>query len=285
MNLLDDFLSNAMACTESVNEEYFRTLLSVLLGREIKTIKIKYQKPIFGALPNQRGIRLDVEIEELDDNEELVTVYDLEPHLQNDLHFAKHSRYYQSKIDSERLKSGEKNFGKLPELFIITITNFDIFGDDRMVYSFQMTCKENSDIPYNDDVYHIYFNTSGSKCDSVSIRNMLKYLQETRRKNAVDTATQKVDALVSQVKNLDGIRGNFMTWGDVIDREVNEARAEAKAEELLSLLCKKLRRGISDTAVLAEHLEEPIESVEALLKQLEPYAPGYDLPEGFKLVL
>ena len=261
MNLLDDFLNNAMASTEPINEEYYRILLSVLLGRNIQKIRVHYQQPIFGALPDQRGIRLDVEIEEIEDNEQVVTVYDIEPHLQNDLHFAKHSRFYQARVDGARLKSGENNFGKLPELFIITITNFDIFGDDRMVYSFQMSCKENPSIIYGDDVFHVYFNTAGSKCDSEGIRNMLKYLQETRRKNAVDEATRQVDALVSQVKNLDGVRSSFMTWGDVIDREKQEARDEGRAEGKSALVQTMLQKGISPKEI-SEMTDIPLEEIE-----------------------
>ena len=37
-----------------------------------------------------------------------MNIYDIEPHLQRGMNFAKHNRFYQAKIDSRLMKSGEK---------------------------------------------------------------------------------------------------------------------------------------------------------------------------------
>ena len=88
-----------------------------------------------------------------------------------------------------------------------------------------------------------------------------------------------------------------MTWGDVIDREKQEARDEGRAERLTEgqsigelcklsqIICKKLSRGITDPAVIADALEEPVENIASIMKQLEPYAPDYTLPEDFIITL
>ncbi len=40
LNLIDDFLSNAIASNEEINEPFYRLLLSVLLGKELKKIRV-----------------------------------------------------------------------------------------------------------------------------------------------------------------------------------------------------------------------------------------------------
>ena len=108
LDLLDDFLMNAIACDEQVGIPCCRKLLSVLLQKEIGKIRITAQKVFPGLIPDLRGIRMDVEIEEYSNkNDSVLSVYDLEPHLQKDLHFPKHNRFYQAKIDSRYIRSGE----------------------------------------------------------------------------------------------------------------------------------------------------------------------------------
>ena len=40
LNLIDDFLSNAIASNEEINAPFYRLLLSVLLGKELKKIRV-----------------------------------------------------------------------------------------------------------------------------------------------------------------------------------------------------------------------------------------------------
>ena len=79
-----------------------------------------------------------------------INVYDLEPHLQQNMHISKHNRFYQAKIDSRYLKSGETDFSKLPNLYVITITNFDPFGYDYMMYTIKNQCMELPQLDYDD---------------------------------------------------------------------------------------------------------------------------------------
>ncbi len=68
LNVLDDFLLNAIANDPDVGEAFFREVLSILLEREIGEIQVKAQSVIPGDSPELRGIRLDVEIYETDDS-------------------------------------------------------------------------------------------------------------------------------------------------------------------------------------------------------------------------
>ena len=131
LDVIDDFLMNAVATDPDVGEEFCRTILSVLLQKPIGRIRIVAQRTIPANSPLHRGIRMDVEVEEYigesKDNAE-VNIYDIEPHNKDNQFLPKRNRFYQAKIDGRYLKSGEVDFRKLPSLYVITITNYDPFG-------------------------------------------------------------------------------------------------------------------------------------------------------------
>ena len=65
LDLMDDFLMNAVASDPDVREGFCRRLLSVLLQKEIGKVKVKVQKAIVPERPDLRGIRMDVKVEEV----------------------------------------------------------------------------------------------------------------------------------------------------------------------------------------------------------------------------
>ena len=232
MDLIDDFLNNALANSTEYAEEAYRIILEALLGFSIGEISIINQRTFASPHPDMRGIRLDVEITERDKYGQKIRMYDYEPHAENDLDFPKHNRFYQAKIDNKNMKSGDDDFAHMPELYVITITNFDIWGYDYMLYTFENSCREVPEIKYGDGLHFLYFNTKGSKGGSESIKNMLSYIQTSRDINVVDNSTRKLDELIDRVKDLEEVRSGYMTLGHLIDRETREAKVKAREEGL-----------------------------------------------------
>ncbi len=170
LNVMDDFLMNAVTANPDVGEHFCRTVLSVLLQRKIEKIRIVSQRAIPAMIPGLRGIRMDVEIEEFGEETDMpVNVYDLEPHLQKGIHLPRHNRFYQAKIDGRSMKSGETDFLKLPNLYVLTITNYDPFGYDYMMYRIRNRCEEVPQLQYDDGLEFIYFYTGGQKGGNESI--------------------------------------------------------------------------------------------------------------------
>lgn len=62
LNVIDDFLMNAAASDREGGEEFCRLILSTLLNRDIGKVRVNPQKFIPASTPNQRGIRMDVEV-------------------------------------------------------------------------------------------------------------------------------------------------------------------------------------------------------------------------------
>ncbi|MDD6811278.1 MAG: hypothetical protein PUD93_05365, partial [Lachnospiraceae bacterium] len=216
LDLIDNFLSNAVASNKEINEPFYKLLLSVLLEKDIKTVKVLAQQIIPATTPELRGIRLDVEITEYDEAR-VTSVYDVEPHRKDQLHLPRHNRYYQAKIDGRYVKRGLKDFSQIPNLYIITITNYDLFGEDYMMYTVRNRCKEVPELEYDDGLEFIYFYTKGKKGGSQAIKNMLTYFQNSDSKNAVDDATRMIDTYVRKVKSLPEVEAGYMTVGDWMD--------------------------------------------------------------------
>ena len=222
LNVIDDFMISAVASDKDVGVPFCRRILSVLLQREIGDIKVSVQQFVSAVTPEHRGIRMDVEIEECGDeaNEDgefpILNIYDLEPHLKNDMELERHNRFYQAKIDSRYMKSGERDFSRLPNLYILTITDFDPFGYDYMMYRIRNHCEEIPELTYDDGLQYIYFYTGGKLGGSPEIKAMLTYLCESTEQNVINEATREIHQYVNQVKVLPEVRMEYMRFEDII---------------------------------------------------------------------
>ena len=67
---------------------------------------------------------------------------------------------------------------------------------------------------------------------------MLRYIQDSNPKNAVDEATSEINQYVKTVKTDPRQREDYMTWGYYIDQEKAESKAEGIAEEKIENECK-----------------------------------------------
>ncbi|MBR4542693.1 MAG: hypothetical protein IKO53_00635 [Lachnospiraceae bacterium] len=285
MNLIDDFLMNAATTDQEVGEACCRCMLSVLLQRKIGRVHVISQRFLPGAMPGQRGIRMDVEVTEeaTDGSGMIANVYDMEPHTMNDMDFPRANRFRQAKIDGRYMKSGDNDFKHLPDLYVITIMNFDLFQKGYMIYDFRTTCMQDPDIPYDDGLYRIYFNTTGTKGGSKSIKNMLNYIQNSASVSAVDDATEELEGYVHKVKTDPEVRRSIMTFGDIIDREKREsfelATKSTRMADILDLL--------SDIGGVTDEIAEKLGNIkeEENLKNLHKLAARAESMEAFEKCL
>ena len=82
LDLLDDFLFNALLAYPEYGRKFCRKFLKILFGREFKNLNIVTQKSYGGRDTGLHGARLDVYIEEGDeveiDSSNVSTIYDIE---------------------------------------------------------------------------------------------------------------------------------------------------------------------------------------------------------------
>ena len=89
---------------------------------------------------------------------------------------------YQARIDGKGLQSGEKDFTRLPNLYVLTVTDFDPFGEDQMVYTVHNMCEEVPELKYEDGLRFYYFYTDGQKGGNEALRAVLRYRRTAARR-------------------------------------------------------------------------------------------------------
>ena len=275
LDVMDDFLFSAIAADREVGEAFCRKLLSVLLGRKIGKIRVTAQHTVPAPAPEYRGIRMDVEVEEYEEGQEQpVNVYDLEPHRQTGMHLPRHNRFYQAKMDARYMQRGENDFSRLPDLFVITILNYDPFGCDYMMYTVENHCIEVPDLKYGDGLKFLYFYTGGTKGGSEEIGNMLRYLQHSTAENAMDTSTKELHDYVSRVKIIPEVRQGYMSLSERFFYERQEGIKEGIKEGARENAVENILELLEDYGEIPEGLKERLNSIEdmALLKKYHKLA-------------
>lgn len=280
----------AIATDQEVGEAFCRKVLSVLLQRQIGKVRVVAQYTLPAPNPKYRGIRMDVKVEEPERGNEtrLANVYDLEPHLQKNLHLPKHNRFYQAKMDSRYMKRGDDDFSGMPNLFIITILNFDPFGYDYMMYTFENRCAEVEELRYEDGLKFIYFYTGGTKGGNGNIKTLLNYLQHSTADNAMDESTKELHDYVSKVKTAPEIKEEYMRFEEIIAFERKDAAEQAAQAatqntqiqailelledygEIPDFLNEELHCADSDTLKKYHKLAAKSDSIEAFIEALQP---------------
>lgn len=230
LDVMNNYLFNQLSTNPKTKEGFLRCLIKNLLGKETGKIVIRAENMIFPTLPDKRGVRLDVQIDELGENDDITTIYDIEPHRDREYAYPMKIRFSQAQIDKNNMPSGNNDFSCMPKLFIINITNYDPFGSNRMLYTIKNMCIEDHQIVYNDGVTILYFNTIGTEGGSDELKKFLEYLEKSEPRYAVTSATKELQGYVEQIKHDAEIGGNYMTFGDLMDKVAAEAAEEAAAE-------------------------------------------------------
>lgn len=226
LNLIDNFLFQEMLSQEEDGEAFARILLSTILGKTIRRVKITPQKNILGIDTDKHGIRLDAYIEDVSDEladasnsnladaEIIRNLYDIEPNITYEKNtLPKRMRYYHGLIDTQLLSSGTE-YENLPNVIIIVILPYDPFGQNRMVYTIQNQCLEDNTISYVDGAKKIFLYTKGTEGNpGKSLRNMLKYIENTTDSNITNQDIAFIHNLVNKVKHKKEVGINYMkSW-------------------------------------------------------------------------
>lgn len=90
------------------------------------------------------------------------TIYNVEVQTTDKRNLPRRMRYYQSMIDIHVLHPGD-DYRNLRKSFVIFICNYDPFGRNRYIYTFETVCREVPGLSLGDDTYKIVVNTAGQR--------------------------------------------------------------------------------------------------------------------------
>ena len=117
-------------------------------------------------------------------------------------------RYYQGIIDMHTISKGSK-YKELKKSFVIFICTFDPFGENRYIYTFENTCRENKNLTLNDETLKVIVNVYGTVGN---ISSELKAVLDYIAKGIANTDyTKNLDNAVEKVRNDEEWRAEYMT--------------------------------------------------------------------------
>ena len=278
LNLLDDFLFNAVMTHPETGIQFTQKILQLIFDKEFTNLKVSVQKTYSGLNTDLRGARLDVCIEEDGsasiDGEEVPSVYDLEPD-KNDKSeqvsaLPKRTRFYHAIIDSRSLKSGE-DFGKLKKVYVIFICDYDPFGYNRMLYTIKNRCVEEPEMPYEDGAETIVLYTKGKYGEiSKKLKQFLKYMENTNSENVVNEDLEEIQKLVNIVKRDGEVSLRYMKSFEHDKIMYEEGRqAEMKNTEREKQRAETEKRKAEAEKQRAEAEKQRADELEAIVKKLQ----------------
>lgn len=199
-------------------------------------------------------------------------LYNTEVQNKNTGNLVKRTRFYQALIDSSLLEPGDIDYNKMPSAYQIMISPFDLFGEKKYCYTFQMSCREADGLWLEDGVFRIFLNTKGENPEEVSeeLVELLHYFEQTSDQMADSSKSKRVKGIhqrISKIKASEEIGVRYMqAWEEKIyDRE--EARTEGleagRAEGLQQVIRNMIHHKMSDEEImtLTECTKEQIETV------------------------
>lgn len=253
LNLIDDFLFQELISQKEDGEEFARILLSTILGKTVRKVKVIPQKNILGIDTDRHGIRMDTYIEDISaesdttlvDAQIVSDIYDIEPNNKYEKEsLPKRMRYYHGLIDTQLLASG-LGYNKLQNVIIIIILPYDPFGINRMVYTIQNQCVEATAIPYDDGAKKIFLYTKGTEGNpSQELKDMLKYIENTTQNNIANQNIESIHRMVEKLKKKKEVGINYMkSW------EREQLIRDEGRDEINQLNIKLIESGRMDDVV------------------------------------
>lgn len=224
LNLLDDFLFYEMVSGEK-GQDFCKLLIHAICGRDIGKIRIRPQNVIQGTDTGNRGIRMDLYVDE-----EGRCLYDIEPdkYTRKEV-LPKRIRYYRALLDGRLLDTSE-NFKNLPEIWTIFILPHDPFGKNRMRYTVKNHILEEPDVPYEDGAVSLFLYTKGQCNGNEELSQLLHYIENSTEENATTEELKELHRYVTAIKKKKEVGVRFMKSWELEQMWKREAREEGLAE-------------------------------------------------------
>ncbi|MBQ9064383.1 MAG: hypothetical protein IJ123_02935 [Blautia sp.] len=232
LNLIDNFLFIKLLEHEEYGPRTAEIMLSTIIGRDVHVSKVHVEKVFPSEDTNLHGIRLDAYVEEEHADVSKGDIFDIEPENKRagKPMLPKRSRFYHSRMDGKLLETSE-SYISLPNTWVIFITSFDPFDADRMVYTARTQILEVPDYPYNDGATTLFLYVNGKAGDPAQdIKELMAYMKETTPEKAVNSGLREIQRGIDYIKTDRSVREAYMTWGEYIKLEREEAVAEVRAE-------------------------------------------------------
>ena len=168
LTLMDDLFMQVVLEEQACTEYILQTIL------DKSSLKLKEQR-LQKRLSNLHGRALVLDCLCTD---EKGLLYNIEVQNSSAGAIPKRARYHAALMDTHTLKKGEK-FSKLPESYVIFITDKDVLGEGEQLYQIERVIKKSGTL-FKDGSHILYFNTA--RQDDNAIGKLAKDFKEANPK-------------------------------------------------------------------------------------------------------
>ena len=265
LTLMDDYMfAQVMRDTR-----HLKPLLQFVLQVPIAKIELIEPQKTEKEGYDSKGIRLDLYV-----TDEQGVVYNVEVQTTSKKHLPKRMRYYQSTIDISILRPGV-DYKELRKTFVIFICNYDPFGRNRYLYTFENICREEPDLLFGDETVKVIVNTRGEIGEiSEELKEVIRYLNDGTISGQY---SQELDTAVTAVKSNEERRLEYMTLAmhdmEIREEAREEGREEGKDEERLFNIrnaMKKLNLSVEKAMDFMDIPTEDQPKYALMLKETDP---------------
>ena len=247
------------------HKEAQECVLSIILDEpDLRLTQVRVEDVILNK-NGRRGIRLDAWAL-AEDSRQFAT------EMQNDASeddLRKRSRYYQGLLDTPALKAGKHTkYRHLPSTIVIFITQTDLFGMDRAMYTFTERYHQIPGMELGDETMKIFLNMS-SKNERDELVSLLQYMKNSTLSNPeiiiLDDRIRRLDAIVTEVKQSEeweDAHMSILSTGIDIGRKVGheegleegrkEGRKEGRLEGIHAIINVLKEHNLTDSEIIQQ---------------------------------
>lgn len=234
-------------------------MLEYILGKKIKKIRMVEPKKTMKEKFESKGIRLDLYVEDEDG-----VVYDVEVQTTDQKNLPRRMRYYQGMLDIAFFPAGA-DYNQMRKSYVIFICNFDPYGEERYIYTFQNRCGQNSEILFGDDAIKVVVNTKGTKGDiSPELKEALIYLD---RQEVTGSYSKELDDAVNELKSNEERGQEYMLLMNYGAEREAAGKYMGKVEQIRGWYDEKSALSMRDAAKFARIPLSVFEDVVTLIKE------------------
>ena len=168
LTLMDDLFMQVVLEEQACTEYILQTIL------DKSSLKLKEQR-LQKRMPNLHGRALILDCLCTD---EKGLLYNIEVQNSSAGATPKRARYHAALMDTHTLKKGEK-FSKLPESYVIFITDKDVLGEGEQLYQIERVIRKSGNL-FRDGSHILYFNTA--RQDDNALGKLAKDFKEANPK-------------------------------------------------------------------------------------------------------
>lgn len=237
------------------NPDICKRLLEILLEIEIERIEMEQEKQIevdYGI----KGIRLDVYAKNA------TQAFNIEMQVTDTQELPERARYYQSIMDVDMLRSGQK-YKELKDSYVIFICLNDIFNKGKAKYTFENLCTENPSLKLNDRTTKLFF--IAQNYDKILNKEQRAFLSLVMKNECKTNFTENIMNLVQDAKHNTQWRFQYMEWERqrTYDFDAGVQKGQQKAKENAA---KSFYKNGVPLEIIAKSLDMSMEKVNALIK-------------------